>query len=153
MFLLIKKVKKVNNLTTNFKSSPVEIKDFICYKNIELPTDNREEVIKNVSDRRDCQNKGGYVVENKNELTKIDVEYLDELEAKELRDDDLFYNQKYQKILRRPDYVQEVSEEEDSISNTNLKKHANCITDQELMNNKELLEGFLISKKNETKKI
>ena len=146
------KGKKVNNLTTNFKSSPVEIKDFICYKNIELPTDNREEVIKNVSDRRDCQNKGGYVVENQNELTKIDVEYLDELEAKELKDDDLFYNQKYQKIVRRPDYVQEVSEEEDSNSNTNLKKHANCITDQELMNNKELLEGFLISKKNETKK-
>lgn len=140
---------EVQNMTSDFESSPVELKDFICYKKIELPTDDRNQTIENVRGREECIEKGGYPVDyNKDELkntTKIDVKYYKEEELEDLKDEDLFFKQNYNKIQRRPDYVQEVLEEDESDSESD---HPHCTLNE---NNQKVEESFLNAKANKSK--
>ena len=105
------------NMTTNSESSPVEIQDFVCYMN-PRPFDSLltvdELTIKNVESRDACEAKGGYSIDIQNGVdeTNVDVKYHKEEELRNIPDDDLHYRQKYTKIQRRPDYVQEIIEEE-----------------------------------------
>ena len=111
------------NMTTNSESSPVEIQDFVCYMN-PGPFDSlltvNELTIKNVNSRDECKVKGGYTVDipNKEDETNIDIKYHKEEEIRNIPDKDLHYRQKYAKIQRRPDYVQEIIEEETDNENS-----------------------------------
>lgn len=138
----------VQDMTSDFESSPVELQDFVCYKKIKFPTDNRSQTIENVKSRDECTEKGGYPIdykeENEDEKTKVDITYYKEEDLDKLKNDDLFYKQNYEKIQRRPDYVQEVLEEEHQEDDN----HAHCNLNN---NNKKVIESFLNAKTNQSK--
>ena len=143
-FIEKNKGREVDNLSSNFESSPVELKDFICYKDFDKSNMyDRNTIIEGANTREQCKKKGGYpvTISNLKNETQVDIKYYNEDEIDTLKNKDLYYKQNYKKLQRRPDYVQEVIEEE-------TKDHPHCNVDE---NNAKVIESFLSAKSNQTK--
>lgn len=130
---------KIKNITSNFKSSPVEIDDFICYKNLDEENKDRMSVINNAISRKDCEKKGGYVVDNKDDNTKVDIEYFKEEELENIKKEDLNLKNTNPLLIRDKDYSQEIPdniEEEESFFNKKCSIHEG-FTNKNIKNKKE----------------